>query len=85
MTDERFLDIREKVCSFEFTKSSEKQELESFGKILSDEIERYHTIYNKLNKEDILSLKLTKGVKNKLTDMMSLLYKVEKLKNIAKT
>lgn len=83
MIDERFLDIRDKVNSIDFRgiKESEKIELESFETTLNTEVERYYNIYNKISKEDILVSKLlTKGVKNKLTEMMSLLYKIEELK-----
>ena len=83
MIDERFLDIRDKINSIDFRgiKETEKIELESFETSLNAEIERYYNIYNKASKDDVLVLKLlTKGVKNKLTNMMSLLYKIEELK-----
>lgn len=82
MIDERFLDIRDKVNSIDFRgiKEAEKIELESFETTLNTEIERYYNIYNRVSKEDILVSKLlTKGVKNKLTNMLSLLYKIEEL------
>ena len=79
VTDEKFLDIRDKVysiefCNIEVDKTKELKEYESF---LNKEIDRYYKVFNKANNNDLSHL--SKGIKNKLTGMMSLLYRIENL------
>ena len=84
MTDERFLDIEEKVNSIEYCieegieKSIVENELKSFDRLLNKEIKRYYKAFNKADSEDIFkSDNFSVGIKKKITRMLSILHKVE--------
>lgn len=84
MTDDRFLDIKEKINSIEYCieqgieREIVKSELRSYKWMLNKEIKRYTNAFNKANSFDIIkSDTISEGIKRKVTSMLSILYKVE--------